>query len=291
MPIFWSRQWGPPYRVGVTGRPGGCMEARKSFYARAGLGKLTKPAGKAFLSWLRSKGASPAVQAAFRSGILKTTAEQYPLVLYSELDIMEMNSPGRGNLGVGIERGLLIIGSAMANGDPVAIDLRDLAGQAGYINHETMWSASDVRDEFLSVASSLGEAADLIAKGMFPGDYYEAQRKPEVVPSCAKTFASVTPSVSRLHLACGIKPDVAIVVCKKVVRRNSRRFQGQLDVWYEAGCRNTGHWRGRGRGGADRRRAPRTGRQGAQAPVGPPGEIGDRERHRLKTPERYSVQG
>ncbi|MEQ8785450.1 MAG: hypothetical protein RIC55_04095 [Pirellulaceae bacterium] len=76
-------------------------------------------------------------------------------------------------LPIAIRDGLLIVGGC-ANGDPVAVDVREQLGAAGYIGHETVWQATSVRDVFAVLAPGLGALAAGLDEDAMPLDYYEA---------------------------------------------------------------------------------------------------------------------
>jgi hypothetical protein len=113
---------------------------------------------------------------AFRES-LRESVELFPVVLGSEPEVMQVNAPGPGGIGCGIAHSLLIVGASMLNGDPVAIDLRDPAGKGGYLNHETMWGAADLRDGFRPVADSWERLAALIDQCKLPSTYYDAREE------------------------------------------------------------------------------------------------------------------
>jgi hypothetical protein len=73
---------------------------------------------------------------------------------------------------IAIRDGLLIVGGC-PNGDPVAVDVREQLGAAGYIGHETMWQAGSVREVFKVLAPGLGA----LAADAMPLDYYEATQR------------------------------------------------------------------------------------------------------------------
>ncbi len=60
------------------------------------------------------------------------------------------------------------------NGDPIAVDFRDVPGAAGYVSHETMWDEEDVRTVFIPLARSLGGLARQLDSGTAPVDYFDA---------------------------------------------------------------------------------------------------------------------
>jgi hypothetical protein len=73
---------------------------------------------------------------------------------------------------IALRDGLLIVGGC-PNGDPVAVDVREQLGAAGYIGHETMWQAGSVREVFKVLAPGLGA----LAADAMPLDYYEATQR------------------------------------------------------------------------------------------------------------------
>lgn len=87
---------------------------------------------------------------------------------------------------IAIRDGLLIVGTC-PNGDPVAVDVREQLGSAGYIGHETMWQAGNVRDVFAVLAPGLGALAAGLDEDAFPLDYYEATQRggPDAEPGTA----------------------------------------------------------------------------------------------------------
>jgi len=151
------------------------MEKTGSFYQRAGLGKHIQPASAGLLAWLRQVGASEALLPAFGDS-LREDVEEFPLVFLAESELLRVNAPGTGGLCCGIAQGLLVVGASALSGDPVVIDLRDPAGAGGYLNHETMWSAADLRGEIWRAAHSWEQLAVLIDQCKFPSNYHDAKQ-------------------------------------------------------------------------------------------------------------------
>ena len=142
-------------------------------------GRVGAPSRK-FLAWLRRQRVPDAIVEVFRQGTLQRyridPKEDYDPAnprLYSAQDIMDTNSPG-GVPGP-LRHGLLVIGS-VANGDYVALDIRDQVGAVGYVCHEMIHRAVDARDEYVEVAASPQELARLLRTGQVPLDYFEAIR-------------------------------------------------------------------------------------------------------------------
>lgn len=90
---------------------------------------------------------------------------------YGQADVAGVNAAD--GIPVCLRDGLLIVGTC-PNGDPVAVDVRDRLGEAGYVGHETMWQAADVRDRFVVLTASPGELVEGLRDGRLPLDYYEA---------------------------------------------------------------------------------------------------------------------
>lgn len=77
---------------------------------------------------------------------------------------------------VAMRDGLLIV-CGCPNGDPVAVDVREQLGAAGYIGHESMWDAGNVREVCIVLAPGLGALAAGLEQGSMSLDYYEAIQK------------------------------------------------------------------------------------------------------------------
>jgi hypothetical protein len=126
------------------------------------------------LAWLRANGLCERAVAMVGAYVLKKSAYVGPIDFYSEKGILGVN--GEDAIPIAMRDGLLIVGGC-PNGDPVAVDVREQVGAAGYIGHETMWQEASVRVVFLPLAPSLGELAERLAAGDAPCDYYEALKE------------------------------------------------------------------------------------------------------------------
>jgi hypothetical protein len=133
------------------------------------LGGEFGPAGKTFEKWLRAGGAPAALVAELADCCPLRPVYAGPVELYSARGVMFVNGPG--GIPELLPAGLLVVGSC-PTGDPVAVDLRELPGRAGYVNHTVLHQKrKDVRAGFAPLAESLGELAGLLADGNGPADY------------------------------------------------------------------------------------------------------------------------
>jgi hypothetical protein len=134
-------------------------------------GKAGEPSRKLF-TFLRDKGVTePAIE--YLTGyVLKKSGGVRAIDFYSEAGWLGANAAGF--VPIAIRDGLLIVGDC-PNGDLVAVDVRDQLGAAGYISHEAMWQATNVREVFKVLASGLGALAAGLDEGAIPQDYYEAK--------------------------------------------------------------------------------------------------------------------
>lgn len=125
------------------------------------------------LAFLRSKGVSePAID--YLTGyVLKKPASISAIDFYPEDGWLGANADDF--VPIAIRDGLLIVGTC-GNGDPVAVDVREQMGAAGYIGHETMWQAGSVREVFKVLAPGLGALAAGLEEKALPLDYYEATK-------------------------------------------------------------------------------------------------------------------
>ncbi len=140
-------------------------------------GKPGKPTRK-LLAFLREKGVSERAIEYLSGYVLKKGSGVSAVDFYGEDGWLGANA--EDFLPIAIRDGLLIIGTC-PNGDPVAVDVREQLGAAGYIGHETMWQATNVRKVFAVLAPSLGGLAVALDQDALPLDYYEAtqQAKPD----------------------------------------------------------------------------------------------------------------
>jgi hypothetical protein len=74
-----------------------------------------------------------------------------------------------------LQAGLFILGSA-PNGDLIVVDVREPSGAVGYLMHERMYSADDLRSLFAPVSESIGEFLYRINDhdSNLPDDYFQA---------------------------------------------------------------------------------------------------------------------
>jgi hypothetical protein len=133
-------------------------------------GKMAKASTK-LSEFLRGKGVAEPAIAYFSNYVLKKDFEISSVVLYAEKEILNAN--GDDYIPIALRDGLLVVGHC-DNGDPIAIDVRDQLGAAGYIAHETMWDESSVRTVFKVLAPGLGALATGLEEETMPEDYYEA---------------------------------------------------------------------------------------------------------------------
>ena len=136
-------------------------------------GRPGKPSHK-LLAFLREKGVSePAIE--YLAGyVLKKASGVSAIDFYSQDGWMGANAADF--VPIAIRDGLLIVGGC-PNGDPVAVDVREQLGAAGYIGHETMWQAGSVREVFRVLAPGLGALAAGLDADEMPLDYYEATQQ------------------------------------------------------------------------------------------------------------------
>jgi hypothetical protein len=109
----------------------------------------------------------------FESHIPKTEVWAGAGVLFPELDLVKWNT----DFPEGLRARLLIVGSA-ANGDHIAIDLKD--GSTGYISHEHDWPQQP-RRYFTAVSQSIGSYLSEINSDppLLPEDYWAAMKVKE----------------------------------------------------------------------------------------------------------------
>jgi len=136
-------------------------------------GKPCAPNAK-FLTWLRSQGLSEQAIGVISGYLLKKSAYVGPVDFYSERGILWAN--GDEGIPIPLRDGLLIVG-ACPNGDPVAVDVKEHIGAAGYIGHESMWQRESVRSVFLALVPALGKLAEGLDEKRLPYDYYEAKNR------------------------------------------------------------------------------------------------------------------
>ena len=136
-------------------------------------GRPGKPSRK-LLAFLRGRGVSePAIE--YLAGyVLQTASGVSAIDLYSQDGWLGANA--EGFVPIALRDGLLIVGGC-PNGDPVAVDVREQLGAAGYIGHETMWQAGIVREVFAMLAPGLGALAAGLDSGAMPLDYSEATQR------------------------------------------------------------------------------------------------------------------
>lgn len=136
-------------------------------------GKPGSPNRK-LLPFLRDKGVSETAIEHLAAYVLKKSANVDAIDFYSQDGWLGANA--EDFVPIAVRDGLLIVGGC-PNGDPVAVDVRDQIGEAGYIDHESMWQATSVREVFKVLAPGLGALAAGLAAGTMPLDYYEAIEK------------------------------------------------------------------------------------------------------------------
>ena len=136
-------------------------------------GKPGEPSRK-LLAFLRGKGVSePAIE--YLTGyVLKKSTGVNAIGFYDQDGWLGANADDF--VPIAIRDGLLIVGTC-PNGDPVALDVREQLGAAGYIGHETMWQAGSVREVFAVLAHGLGALAAGLHEDEMPLDYYEATQR------------------------------------------------------------------------------------------------------------------
>jgi hypothetical protein len=136
-------------------------------------GKPGKPSSK-LLEFLRSKEfAQQSIE--YLSGyVLTSYCGVSSVFLFAQEVWIEYNSAGM--IPIALRDGLLIVGSC-TNGDPIAVDVRENLGDAGYIGHESMWQVKNVREKFHVLAPGLGALVVGLDAGVMPQDYYEAISK------------------------------------------------------------------------------------------------------------------
>lgn len=136
-------------------------------------GSADKP-GRKLLAFLRAKGVSEKAIEYLSGYVLKKSAWISAIDFYSQDGLLGANADGF--VPIAIRDGLLIVGGC-PNGDPVAVDVREQLGAAGYIGHESMWDAGNLREMFIVLAPGLGALAAGLEEGSMPLDYYEAIQK------------------------------------------------------------------------------------------------------------------
>ena len=136
-------------------------------------GKPGKPSPE-LLTFLREKQVSDEAVAFLTGYAVEKSAFIGPVDFYAEDGWIGANSPDY--IPIALRDGLLIVGTC-PNGDPVAVDVRDKLGEAGYIGHEKMWKVSNVREAFAVIAPGLGALAYGLDQDQVPVDYYEAISK------------------------------------------------------------------------------------------------------------------
>ena len=136
-------------------------------------GKPGKPSRK-MLAFLNDKGLTERAINYIAEFVLKKGTRVSAIEFYAEDGLLGANA--EGYVPIAIRDGLLIVGSC-PNGDPVAVDVRERVGAAGYIGHETMWQSANVREAFIVVAPSLGRLAQGLDAHRLPLDYYEARER------------------------------------------------------------------------------------------------------------------
>jgi len=134
-------------------------------------GSVVKPTTK-FLAWLTANNIPETIVKQFSAGVLNKSKYARSVMIYSGDDIESVNS--KGAIPIALRNGLLIVGSG-PGGDPAVVDLQEHVGSAGYLCHETMWQASNVRAEYVRLAESLAELVVGIHQGTMPLDYFDAK--------------------------------------------------------------------------------------------------------------------
>jgi hypothetical protein len=153
------------------GRQDDAVRFRKIISAYGG--KPGRPSA-GLLTFLRGRGVSEAAIAYLAGYVLEKSAGVGAIDFYAEDGWLGANA--EDFVPIAVRDGLLIVGSC-PNGDPVAVDVRDQLGAAGYIGHETMWQAGSVREVFAVLAPGLGALAAGLRDGTMPLDYYVATRR------------------------------------------------------------------------------------------------------------------
>ena len=136
-------------------------------------GRPGKPSRK-LLAFLRSKGVSETAIEYMAGYVLTKASGVSAIDFYSQDGWLDVNA--EVGVPIAIRDGLLVVGSC-PNGDPVAVDLLEQLGAAGYIGHETMWQEGSVREVFAVLAPGLGALAAGLDDARLPLDYYEATQR------------------------------------------------------------------------------------------------------------------
>ncbi len=139
-------------------------------------GKLGKPSRK-LLAFLQDKGLSSQAVAYISGYILQKGAGVSAIDFYGQSEVLKVQADDY--LPIALRDGLLVVGSC-PNGDPVAVDVRDRLGAAGYIGHEETWQVANVREVFRVLSPSLGRLAEGLDQDRMPLDYYEAVSQAEL---------------------------------------------------------------------------------------------------------------
>ena len=136
-------------------------------------GRRGKPS-RELLAFLRDKAVSESAIEYLTEYILDTASGVSAIDFYSQDGWLGANA--EDFVPVALRDGLLIVGGC-PNGDPVAVDVREQLGAAGYIGHESMWQAGNVREVFAVLAPGLGALAAKLDAGGMPLNHYEATQQ------------------------------------------------------------------------------------------------------------------
>jgi len=134
---------------------------------------LIGPGDPNFISWMERKELPAELIEALKRISPKDELWAGAGTVYPEARIVAAND----DFPAAIESKLLIVGCA-ANGDPIAIDYGPGNGATGYISHEEMRDAKDIREVFISVGKSIGAFlyhSNLGDDGAVPDDYWDAK--------------------------------------------------------------------------------------------------------------------
>lgn len=136
---------------------------------QSGGGAAIGPWSSETAAWFMRHGLPEPLQQLFRSHAPKTDIWAGAGTLFGEANVLKWNDW----FPEACRSQLLIVGSA-ANGDHIAIDLKD--GRVGYISHEHDWR-SKPRDFFIPVSVSFGRYLDGInnERPKVPADYWQAK--------------------------------------------------------------------------------------------------------------------
>lgn len=97
---------------------------------------------------------------------------QVEVTLFDEDGVRSRNGPDLCPLC--LRDGCIAVGWS-ANGDLVVMDLTQSIGEIGYVSHDSMWQAANIRDVYHRVAGSLPEFIALFEAGRMPADFQHAR--------------------------------------------------------------------------------------------------------------------